>query len=155
MNAADSGPSSASRLRIALVVSRFNEAVTRSMQEAAVRTLVDAGVAEDHIATYSVPGAWELPLCASWLLRRGGLDGVIALGCVIRGETPHFEYVSLGATQGLETLARESGVPIGFGLLTTDTADQARARSGGSKGNKGEEAAQAVLEMCRLAADLE
>jgi 6,7-dimethyl-8-ribityllumazine synthase len=88
-------------------------------------------------------------------LRRGNLDGVIALGCVIRGETPHFEYVSLGATRGLETLSREYGVPIGFGLLTTDTADQARARSGGVKGNKGEEAAQAVLDMCRLAAGLE
>ena len=156
MNAAFSGPSSSSaRLRIALVVSRFNEAVTRSMQEAAIQTLLGAGVEEERIAVYRVPGAWELPLCVSWLLRRGNLDGVIALGCVIRGETPHFEYVSLGATRGLETLAREYGSPIGFGLLTTDTADQARARSGGVKGNKGEEAAQAVLDMCRLAAGLE
>jgi 6,7-dimethyl-8-ribityllumazine synthase len=125
------------------------------MQDAAVRTLVAAGVDLGQIAIYKVPGAWELPLCVSWLLRRGDLDGVVALGCVIRGETPHFEYVSLGATRGLETLAREHGVPIGFGLLTTDTAEQARARSGGAKGNKGEEATQAVLEMCRLAADLE
>lgn len=155
MNAAEPGSSWAARLRIAIVVSRFNEAVTGSMRQAAVETLLGAGVADDHIDIYGVPGAWELPVCASWLLRRGNLDGVVALGCVIRGETPHFEYVSLGATRGLETLAREFGVPIGFGLLTTDTADQARARSGGAKGNKGEEAAQAVLDMCRLAAGLE
>ena len=155
MNVERAGTISPARLRIALVVSQFNEAVTRSMQDAAVRTLVAAGVDLGQIAIYKVPGAWELPLCVSWLLRRGDLDGVVALGCVIRGETPHFEYVSLGATRGLETLAREHGVPIGFGLLTTDTAEQARARSGGAKGNKGEEATQAVLEMCRLAADLE
>ena len=91
---------------------------------------------------------------ADWLLERGGLDGIVALGCVIRGETPHFEYVSLGATTGLESVARHFGVPIGFGLLTTDTADQARARAGGRRGNKGEEAALAVLEMCELAASL-
>jgi 6,7-dimethyl-8-ribityllumazine synthase len=141
-------------LRIAIVVSRFNEPVTRPMEEAARRTLVEAGVAEAAISTHHVPGAWELPLCVSWLLERGELDGVVALGCVIRGETPHFEYVSLGATNGLEALAREHGIPIGFGLLTTDTADQARARSGGAKGNKGEEAAIAVLQMCELAAAL-
>ena len=89
-----------------------------------------------------------------WLLERGDLDGIVAIGCVIRGETPHFEYVSLGATTGLESLAREHGVPIGFGVLTTDTADQARARSGGAKGNKGEEAALATLEMIELASRL-
>jgi 6,7-dimethyl-8-ribityllumazine synthase len=93
-------------------------------------------------------------MCAHWLLERGGIDGIVALGCVIRGETPHFEYVSIGATTGLESVARQFGVPIGFGLLTTDTADQARARAGGRKGNKGEEAALAVLEMCELAASL-
>jgi len=124
------------------------------MEEAARRVLLEAGVAEARISAYHVPGAWELPLCVSWLLRRGDVDGVVALGCVIRGETPHFEYVSLGATTGLEALAREHGIPVGFGLLTTDTADQARARSGGAKGNKGEEAAIAVLQMCELAADL-
>jgi 6,7-dimethyl-8-ribityllumazine synthase len=124
------------------------------MEEAARRVLIEAGVAEASISTHHVPGAWELPLCVSWLLRRGEVDGVVALGCVIRGETPHFEYVSLGATTGLEALAREHGIPVGFGLLTTDTAAQARARSGGAKGNKGEEAAIAVLQMCEIAADL-
>ena len=154
MTRSDAGSRVAARLRIALVVSRFNEAVTGPMEEAARRVLIEAGVPAEAISTYHVPGAWELPLCVSWLLRLGEVDGVVALGCVIRGETPHFEYVSLGATTGLEALAREHGVPIGFGLLTTDTADQARARSGGTKGNKGEEAAIAVLQMCELAADL-
>jgi len=148
------GERSATDLRIGLVVSRFNEAVTLAMEEAARNTLVRAGVTDDRIETHYVPGAWELPLCVSWLLDRGGLDGVVALGCVIRGETPHFEYVSLGATTGLESVARRFGIPIGFGLLTTDTADQARARAGGSRGNKGEEAALAVLEMCELAASI-
>lgn len=154
MTRSDAGSRLAARLRIALVVSRFNEPVTRPMEEAARRVLIEAGVAEASISTHHVPGAWELPLCVSWLLRRGEVDGVVALGCVIRGETPHFEYVSLGATTGLEALAREHGIPVGFGLLTTDTAAQARARSGGAKGNKGEEAAIAVLQMCEIAADL-
>ena len=154
MTRSDAGAPVAGRLRLALVVSRFNEPITRPMEEAARRVLTEAGVAETAISTHHVPGAWELPLCVSWLLRRGEVDGVVALGCVIRGETPHFEYVSLGATIGLEALAREHGIPVGFGLLTTDTADQARARSGGAKGNKGEEAAIAVLQMCELAADL-
>ena len=144
----------ATNFRIGLVVSRFNEAVTLAMEEAARNTLVRAGVTDDRMETHYVPGAWELPLCVSWLLDRGGLDGVVALGCVIRGETPHFEYVSLGATTGLESVARKYGIPVGFGLLTTDTADQARARAGGSRGNKGEEAALAVLEMCELAASI-
>lgn len=101
-----------------------------------------------------VPGAWELPLGVRLALEHGDYDGIVALGCVIRGETPHFEYVSMGATVGLQALARESNVPIGFGLLTTDDAGQAFARAGGDKGNKGEEATLAVLEMCDLAARL-
>jgi 6,7-dimethyl-8-ribityllumazine synthase len=149
-----SGSSIATRLRIGIVVSDFNGPVTRVLEEAAIRALIAAGVKEESITAVHVPGAWELPLGASWLLEAGEFDGIVALGCVIRGETPHFEYVSLGATRGLESLARESGVPIGFGLLTTDTADQARARAGGARGNKGDEAAIAVLQMCELAATL-
>ena len=106
----------------------------------------------DSIDVLHVPGAWELPLAVQWILDGEQYDGVLALGCVIRGETPHFEYVSLGATTGLQAAAREAGVPVGFGLLTTDDGDQARARAGGAKGNTGEEAALAVLEMCSLAA---
>ncbi len=104
-----------------------------------------------NIDVVHVPGAWELPLGVRLSLAHADYDGVLALGCVVRGETPHFEYVSMGATVGLQALARESSVPIGFGLLTTDDAEQAWARAGGAKGNKGEEAAMAVLEMCDLA----
>ncbi len=154
MTAPPAGSRLPADLRIALVVSRFNEAVTLAMEKGAKRTLLRAGVPESRLETHYVPGAWELPLAVSWILNRAEVDGIVALGCVIRGETPHFEYVSLGATRGLETLAREHGIPIGFGLLTTDTADQARARAGGSKGNKGEEAARAVLEMIELASRL-
>lgn len=141
-------------LRICLVVSRFNEAVTSRLEQGARRVLAAAGVASEDVNVVKVPGAWELPLAVQRVLERGDCDGVVALGCVIRGETPHFEYVSLGATVGLQAVAREHGVPVGFGLLTTDDGRQALARAGGDKGNKGEEAALAVLEMCELVARL-
>jgi 6,7-dimethyl-8-ribityllumazine synthase len=141
--------------RYCIVVSRFNAEVTDALVESARSCLVDHGAAPDSIQTVHVPGAWELPLAVKWAVERGDIDGVIALGCVIRGETPHFEYVSMGATIGLEAVARESGIPVAFGLLTTDDGDQARARAGGSKGNKGEEAALALLEMCEVAAALQ
>jgi 6,7-dimethyl-8-ribityllumazine synthase len=111
-------------------------------------------VGAGDVEVVHVPGAWELPLAVRWILARGGCDGIVALGCVIRGETPHFEYVSMGATMGLEAVARDCGVPVGFGLLTTDDGEQALARAGGGRGNKGQEAALAVLEMCELAARL-
>ncbi|MCK5484103.1 MAG: 6,7-dimethyl-8-ribityllumazine synthase, partial [Gemmatimonadetes bacterium] len=108
----------------------------------------------ENIDVVHVPGAWELCLGVGLVITRGHYDGVLALGCVIRGETPHFEYISMAATLGLEALARETGVPVGFGLLTTEDGEQAMARAGGAKGNKGEETALAVLEMCDLAARL-
>jgi 6,7-dimethyl-8-ribityllumazine synthase len=137
-----------------LVVSRFNEPVTGSLEKGALECLATEGVDPANVDVVHVPGAWELPLGVRLVLEHGNYDGIVALGCVIRGETSHFEYVSMGATVGLQALARESSVPIGFGLLTTDDAAQAFARSGGDKGNKGEEAALAVLEMCDLAARL-
>lgn len=140
--------------RFFLVVSRFNGTVTERLADAAHACLIQHGVTPELIRTVHVPGAWELPLAARWILDTGDADGVIALGCVIRGETPHFEYVSMAATVGLEALARERGIPLAFGLLTTDTGDQARARAGGERGNKGTEAALAVLEMCDLAEEL-
>lgn len=148
--AGESGPRGEG-LRFCLVVSRFNRPITRQLEEGARLCLERHGVSPDHIDTFHVPGAWELPLAVRWILDRGEYDAVLALGCVIRGETPHFEYVCLGATRGLESAARHAGVPVGFGLLTTDDGEQARARAGGAKGNKGEEAALAVLEMCALA----
>jgi 6,7-dimethyl-8-ribityllumazine synthase len=139
-------------LRFCLVVSRFNEPITERLESGARQCLEDAGVAPGNIEVLHVPGAWELAAGVRLALAHGSYDGVLALGCVIRGETPHFEYVSLGATVGLEAVSRESRVPIGFGLLTTDSGDQAFARAGGAKGNKGAETALAVLEMCDLAA---
>ena len=144
--AADAG----SGRRFVLVVSRFNEPVTARLLEAAHDCLTAHGADPADIEVHHVPGAFELPLAVRWVLDRGGVDGVAALGCVIRGETPHFDFVSLGVTVGIEAVARERGVPVAFGVLTTDDADQARARAGGEKGNKGEEAALALLEMCDL-----
>jgi len=141
-------------LRLCLVVSRFNEPVTSRLEEGARRCLESAGVLPADIDVLHVPGAWELPLGVRLALAHADYDGILALGCVIRGETPHFEYVSMGATVGLEALARESAVPVGFGLLTTDDGDQALSRAGGEKGDKGEEAALAVLHMCDLVARL-
>ena len=141
-------------LRLCLVVSRFNAPVTERLERGARRALEAGGVDPAKIDVYHVPGAWELPLGAHLALQSVDYDGVVALGCVIRGETPHFDYVCLGATTGLEALSRERGVPVGFGLLTTDTPDQAFARAAGEKGDKGQEAAAAVLEMCDLAARL-
>ena len=141
-------------LRVCLVVSRFNDPVTGSLEKGALDCLATEGVDPANVDVVHVPGAWELPLGVRMALEHGDYDGIVALGCVIRGETPHFEYVSMGATVGLQALARESNVPIGFGLLTTDDAGQAFARAGGDKGNKGQEAALAVLEMCDLAARL-
>jgi len=142
-------------LRLCLVVSRFNEPVTRRLEEGARRFLEAAGVEPANIDILRVPGAWELPLGVRLALKRGLYDGAMALGCVIRGETPHFEYVAMGATIGLQELTREFSVPVGFGLLTTENGEQAFARAGGGKGDKGEETARAVLEMCDLAASLE
>lgn len=141
--------------RFALVVSRFNELVTERLAAGAKSCLLQHGAAEGDIDVIHVPGAWELPVAVRGVLRRGGYDGVVALGCVIRGETPHFDYVAGGAANGLASLAVESGVPIGLGLLTTDTMDQALARAGGKSGNKGWEAALGVLEMVGLLHALE
>ena len=141
-------------LRLCLVVSRFNEPITRRREEGARQCLEAHDVAPENIDVVRVPGAWELCLGVRLVITRGHYDGVLALGCVIRGETPHFEYISMGATVGLEALSRETGVPVGFGLLTTEDGEQALARAGGAKGNKGEETALAVLDMCDLAARL-
>ena len=137
--------------RFCLVASRFNKAITDRLVEGARTCLETHGADPADIEVIRVPGAFELPLAVRWVLDRGGVDGVAALGCVIRGETPHFEFVALGATVGIEAIARERGVPVAFGVLTTDDASQAGARAGGHKGNKGEEAALALLEMCDLA----
>ncbi|MFN2400752.1 MAG: 6,7-dimethyl-8-ribityllumazine synthase [Gemmatimonadaceae bacterium] len=136
--------------RIAIVASRFNESITRALVEGAVDALTRHGVAFDDIDLVWVPGAWELPGAARSLLRSERYDALVAVGAVIRGETPHFEYISGEASRGLAVASSDFEIPIGFGLLTCDTAAQAQARAGGEHGNKGWDAAIAVLEMVNL-----
>ena len=133
--------------RIAIVVSRFNEVATGRLAAGARTCLLERGMDAERIDEFWVPGAFELPLAADRLAARGVYDAVIALGCVIRGETPHFEFVSAEAARGLGEVALKHGLPVAFGVLTTDDAEQAMARAGGKHGNKGWEAAEAALEM--------
>jgi 6,7-dimethyl-8-ribityllumazine synthase len=140
--------------RFAVVASRFNEQITRALAEGAVQTLLDAGAAYDDVDLVWVPGAWELPTAARVLLQSERYDALVAVGAVIRGETPHFQYVAGEASRGLADVGVEFEIPVGFGLLTCDTVAQAEARAGGTHGNKGADAAMAALEMVDLFARL-
>jgi 6,7-dimethyl-8-ribityllumazine synthase len=133
--------------RFAIVAARFNAFVVDSLVAGAEDALRRHGVAADHIVHYKVPGAWELPLAAKKVAEQGGFDAVIVLGAVIRGGTPHFEFVAGQAASGLMALQQATGVPITFGLLTTDSIEQAVERSGTKAGNKGADAAMTALEM--------
>jgi len=132
--------------RVVVVASRFNETVTRPLVDGALEALVAHEVAFDDIDVVWVPGAWELPLAARRALESGRYDALVALGAVIRGDTPHFDFVAGEASRGLALVCIDAGIPIGFGLLTCDTMDQALARAGGVHGNKGWDAAVAALE---------
>jgi len=140
---------------VAIVASRFNDVVTERLLDGARGVLLERGVGEAALTVVHVPGAWELPGAAAHLAASGRYDAIVAIGCVIRGETPHFDYVAGEAARGLNRVALDHGVPVGFGLLTTDTAEQALARAGGDVGNKGAEAAEAALEMADLFRQLE
>ncbi len=133
-----------------LVTSRFNEEIGKALEAGARGCLLAHGAEEGSIVTFWVPGAFEIPGAARAALEGGRVDAVIGLGAVIRGETPHFEHVCQAVTTGLARLAFESGRPVAFGVLTVDDPEQARARSGGARGNKGWEAALAALEMAAL-----
>lgn len=141
--------------RIAVVASRFNESITRALVEGALEALVKHGTSFDDIDVVWVPGAWELPLAVRAAIMSERYDGVVALGAVIRGDTPHFEYVAGEASRGLAAATVESEIPVGFGLLTCDTLEQAQERSGGAHGNKGWDAALAALEMADLMQQLD
>ena len=142
-------------LRIAIVAGRYNEDVTRRLVAGATRKLLGAGVAPSRLEVRWVPGAFEIPGTARRLLDQGRHDAILCLGTVIRGETPHFDYVAGEATRGIGDIARRTGIPIGFGLLTCETEEQAFARAGGKSGNKGEDAARAALETARALAEFE
>jgi 6,7-dimethyl-8-ribityllumazine synthase len=136
--------------RFAVVVSRFNEAITSKLGAGARAALHEAGAGDDAVTTVTVPGAFELPQAARALAESGRFDAIVCLGCVIRGETAHFEYISSAAAHGLMAAAGETGVPMTFGVLTTDSWEQAEARAGDGPDNKGFEAAAAALEMAAL-----
>ena len=142
-------PSGAGR-RFAVVASRFNESITRPLADAAVDALVRHGAAFDDVDLVWVPGAWELPAAARFLLAMERYHALVAVGAVIRGDTPHFDYVAGEASRGLADASAEFETPVGFGLLTCDTMAQAEARAGGEHGNKGWDAALAALEMADL-----
>ena len=133
--------------RYAVVVGRFNQFVVDSLVEGAVDALVRHGVDEDNITVVRVPGAYEIPLAAQAVAEKGDVDAIIALGAVIRGSTPHFDYVAGESASGLNKVQMDTGVPCSFGVLTVDTIEQAIERAGTKSGNKGAEASLVAIEM--------
>jgi 6,7-dimethyl-8-ribityllumazine synthase len=140
--------------RMAVVTSHFNEEVTDGLKQGAMKYLKEQGIKVDPAHMYAAPGAFELPVIAQALAKSGRFDGVVCLGCVTKHETAHFEFVSLGATMGLMQAALNTGVPIAFGVLTTYTEEQAKARSRADANNKGIEAAAAVVETLEVLAKI-
>lgn len=144
------GDFSAAKGRYALLVSRWNSFVVESLKDGALDTLRRHGIANEQITIYYAPGAFEMPVLAKRVAAKGEFDAIIALGAVIRGGTPHFEYVAGECTKGLAQVSLDTGVPISFGVLTVDSIEQAIERSGTKAGNKGVEAASTALEMVSL-----
>jgi 6,7-dimethyl-8-ribityllumazine synthase len=140
--------------RIAVVVAKFNSFVTDRLQNGALAALAAAGVDAGDVTIVRVPGSFEIPLAAQHAAETGRFDAVVCLGCLIRGETSHFEYISSAVAQGLTSAAAATGVPMAFGVLTTNSAEEALARAGDGPGNKGHEAALAALEMSDIVAGL-
>lgn len=136
--------------RVAIIVSRYNEIITARLLEGARACCAEAGLSEAELDVYWVPGAFELPVAAMAAAESDRYSCLVALGVVIRGETPHFDFVAGEATRGLGAVALDLGIPIGFGLLTVDTMEQAQDRAGGHAGNKGHEAAEAALRAADL-----
>jgi len=137
----------ASGLRVAVIAARFNKEVTDGLLQGALQALAEHGVRDEDVVSFRVPGAWELPQAATQAVEAGRFDAVVTLGCVIRGDTPHFDYVCQETSRGLGVVARSSQIPVVFGVLTTDTLEQAKARAGSGVENKGYESAMAAIEM--------
>ena len=136
--------------RVAVVAARFNAGVVDRLVDGALDTLASAGVVEQDLMLVRVPGAWELPLVAQRLAGEGNVDAIVALGCVIRGDTSHYDVIVNESARGLMEVSRATGIPVANGVLACETADQALARAGGAHGNKGADAASAALEMADL-----
>jgi 6,7-dimethyl-8-ribityllumazine synthase len=144
------GKLDASGMRLAVVAARFNGDVTKLLLAGALDELRDRGLDPERVAVVWVPGAFEIPLAAKHLAESGELDAVICVGAVIRGDTPHFDYVAGECASGISRVALDTGIPVAFGVLTTDDLDQALARAGGTEGNKGAESAATAVEMVDL-----
>jgi 6,7-dimethyl-8-ribityllumazine synthase len=147
-------PADASGLRFAIVVSRFNSAITDRLLEGAEEALKKSGAAHEDVEVVHVPGAFELPLAAKKLAMKGEYGALIAIGCVIRGETSHYDYVCSETARGIQLAQMDTGVPIIFCVLTCETQGQALARAGGEHGNKGYDSGLAAIEMARLSQNL-
>lgn len=141
-------------VRVGLVAARFNGSIVERLLEGARRFLLEHGVREEDLLLVRVPGAWEVPAALDALAATGRVDALIALGVVIRGETPHFDYICNECAAGCARVTAKTAIPVGFGVLTCNDAEQAAARAGGKAGNKGEEAAEAALEMANLLGSL-
>jgi 6,7-dimethyl-8-ribityllumazine synthase len=148
------GSPNGARRSVGIVVGRFNGDITSRLLDGALEALGEAGVVRERIDVMPVPGAFELPLGAMALAKTRRYACIVALGCVIRGDTPHFEYIASEAASGLQVAALETGVPVSFGVLTCDSRRQAEERAGGEQGNKGAEAARSALEMADAMARL-
>jgi len=148
------GTQAAGRLRIAIVVSKYHDFVTDRLQAGALGALAAAGVASDAITVVRVPGAFEVPTAARRAAESGAFDAVVCLGCVIRGATPHFEYIASAVAHGLVTAAGQTGIPMTFGVLTTNSIEEAVERAAEGPSNKGWEAAAAAIEMATVVGQL-
>jgi 6,7-dimethyl-8-ribityllumazine synthase len=144
------GKISAEGLRFAIIVSRFNDFISSKLVEGAMDALKRHGASEEKISLVKVPGSFEIPLVAKRLAEAGKFDGIICLGAVIRGATPHFDYVAAEVSKGIAAVALETNTPVTFGVLTTDSLEQAIERAGSKSGNKGWDAAMAAMEMVNL-----
>ncbi len=144
------GKLDAKGLRVGLLVSRFNSFISDRLVEGAIDALLRHGAEKEDILIVRVPGAFEIPPAAKQMVQSGRFDAIVCLGAVIRGATPHFDYVSAEVTKGVASVSMESGIPVAFGVLTTDSIEQAIERAGSKAGNKGFDAAMAAVEMANL-----
>lgn len=148
------GKLDAKGLKISVIASRFNDFITDRLIDGAVDCLVRHGAQEDQITVYRVPGSFELPLAAKKVVSAGNVDAVICLGALIRGQTPHFDFIASEVTKGIAQISLDSGVPVTFGVITADSLEQAVDRAGAKVGNKGFEAASGAIEMVNLIREL-
>lgn len=144
------GKLTAAGLKFGIVASRWNSFITDRMLAGAIDALVRHGASEEHVEVAKVPGTWEIPIIAKKMANAGRYDAVICIGCLIRGSTPHFDYLAAEVTKGIGQAALESGIPVTYGVITVNNLEQAVERAGSKSGNKGAEAAVAAIEMANL-----